>query len=115
MGGHATIHGASDSETRTGGGIKWVPVKVSGEGAAHVYGLAQNLVVQAAGTYNTTNVLGFICTAPGTGDWTIDPVGGASVGGIDAATFTAGQIYPVHAESITVGTGGEAVLFIPAV
>ena len=82
-------------------------------GAAHVYGFARNIVVQAAGAYSATEVLGFICTAPGDADWTIDPVGGASVGGIDAATFTAGQIYPIHADAITVGTNGEAVLFIP--
>ena len=82
-------------------------------GGAHVYGLARNLVVQAAGTYNTTEVFGFICTTPGSGDWTIDPISGSSVGGIAPTTFTAGQVYPIHAESITVGTGGEAVLFIP--
>jgi len=83
------------------------------DGARVVYGLARNLVVQAAGIYNTTEVLGFICTAPGSGDWSITPVGGSAVTGIDPATFTAGQVYPIHATSITVGTAGEAVLFIP--
>ena len=90
-----------------------VPQAGTSDGSTKVYGLARNLKVQAAGTYNTTEVLGFICTAPGSGDWTIDPIGGSSVGSIDPATFTAGQIYPIHAESITVGTAGEAVLFIP--
>jgi len=32
MGGHATIHGKSLTETRTGGGIKWAPVTITEEG-----------------------------------------------------------------------------------
>jgi len=82
-------------------------------GIKRVYGLARNIKVQAAGTYNTTDVIGFICTAPGSGDWSITPVDGTAVTGIDPATFSAGQVYPIHATSITVGTAGEAVLFIP--
>jgi hypothetical protein len=78
-----------------------------------VYDMARALKVQAAGTYNTTEVLGFVCTAPGSGDWTIVPIGGPSTSGIDPATFTAGQVYMIHASSITVGTAGEALLFIP--
>ena len=98
--------------TSTVGEERNIPVQGTNS-ALHVYGLARNWVVQAAGTYNTTEILGFICTTPGSGDWTADPIGGASVGSIDPATFTAGGVYPMHAESITVGTGGEALLFIP--
>lgn len=76
--------------------------------------LATNLVVQAAGTYNTTEIYGFICSIPGSGDWTIDPMNGGSVSGIDPATFAAGQTYWIHATSITVGTTGEALLIIPS-
>jgi len=82
-------------------------------GAAHVYGLARNCVVQGAGTYNATEVLGFVCSVASSADWSITPKDGTAVTTIDKGTFAAGQTYPIHATSITVGTGGEALLFIP--
>ena len=79
-----------------------------------INGMAKNIVVAAAGAYSATEVLGFICTTPGSGDWSITPIEGTAVTGIDPATFSAGGVYPIHASSVTVGTGGEAVLFIPS-
>jgi len=82
-------------------------------GSLPVYGLARNIVVLgASATYNTGDIYGFICSAPGSSTWTIDPVDGASVGSIPQAAFTAGQIYAIHATSITTPAGGGALLFI---
>jgi len=84
------------------------------DGAAHVYGLGRNMVRQTAGTYNSTQVLGFLVEAqPSADDTAITSVDGAAVTAIDAATFIEGTVYPIHASSVTVGTGGEFLLFLP--
>lgn len=89
------------------------PIIITDENG-HSYAMAINMVVQAAGTYSDTDILGFVCSIAATGDWSITPKGGTAVTGIDPGSFSAGGVYPIHATSITVGTGGEALLFIPA-
>ncbi len=112
----AVIEGDTCKETDTSNefeydGNSWE--QISTDGSDHVYGLGRNIIVQAAGTYNSTEVLGFICSIASTADWSITPIGGAAVTTIDKGTFSAGGVYPLHCSSITVGTAGEAVLIIP--
>lgn len=85
----------------------------STNGAAHVYSLgrkAANLV--AAGTYNTTDVLGFLVTASGTASWTLTFKDGG-VMTVPQTALLVGQVYPFHLSAITSGAAGTAVLIIP--
>ena len=91
-------------------GDSWVLRSIAGAGV--VYGLARNAVSQGAGTYNSTEIMGYRVVVAGTGDWTINGVAGGAVT-IAAAGMVVGQVYPEHLDSITVGTGGTAVLYIP--
>lgn len=83
--------------------------------SAHVYGLGSNFVRVAATSYSTTEILGIWVEAqPTADDSAITPVGGgAAVTAIDAAAFVEGAFLPLHASSVTVGTGGEFILIIP--
>lgn len=83
--------------------------------AVVIDGLATNMVRQVAGVYNATKVLGFLVEAAPTADDTaITPVNGVATTAINKEAFTEGQVYPIAASAITVGTGGEFLLFIPA-
>jgi hypothetical protein len=89
---------------------------VSISGAALVYGLARNAIkrVPADGAYTATETFGLIVSkAPTSDDTAITPVAGSAITSIKAATFAVGQTVPIHASSVTVGTGGEFLLFIP--
>jgi len=95
-------------------GSVWNTIRIGGAGL--VYGLARNMVkrVPADGAYTATETFGMIISkAPTLDDTAITPVGGSAVTAIKAATFTVGQCVPLHASSVTVGTGGEFLLFIP--
>ena len=81
--------------------------------AAHVTGLASKAVVQGAGTYNSTEILGYRVLVTGSADWSITTKNGAAVT-IPVAAMVLGQVYPEHLTSITVGTGGSALLYIPS-
>jgi hypothetical protein len=85
----------------------------STNGAAHIFGLASKGVSQTAGTYNTTEVLGYRVVVAGTGDWTAILKNGGTIT-IPAAAMILGEVYPEHLSSITVGTGGTALLYIPS-
>lgn len=80
-------------------------------GAAMVYGLARKAVVQGAGTYSATEIVGYRVLVAGTTDWTIDPIDSA-IAVVPAAAMVVGQVYPEHLTSITVGTGGSALLYL---
>lgn len=83
-------------------------------GTVHVYGLARNMIRKTAGIYNNTEVLGYLVeAAPSADDTAITPVDGSEIAAINKEAFTEGQVYPIHASAITVGTGGEFLLFIP--
>jgi len=95
-------------------GNSWNQETISG--AALVYGLARNAIkrVPADGAYTATETFGLIVSkAPTSDDTALTPVGGSAITSIKAATFTVGQTVPIHASSVTVGTGGEFLLFIP--
>lgn len=94
-------------------GYGWELSKVAGGQA--VYGLASNFVVQGAGTYNSTDIMGYrVLVQPSADNTTLSPKsGGADVTAVPAATFIAGDVYPEHLDSITVGTGGSFLLYIP--
>ncbi len=81
-------------------------------GAASVYGLASNAVKVTATAYSATEILGFHVIAPGSGNWTVTPLNGSAII-LAPGGFTAGQVYPEHLSAITVGTGGEALVYIP--
>lgn len=81
--------------------------------AVNVSSLARNGVLQGAGVYNTTDVLGYRVLAPGTGAWSITLVDGGGPISIPVAAVIAGEIVLEHLSSITVGTGGSAVLYTP--
>lgn len=76
-----------------------------------VSGLAGNFILQGVGTYDGT-VMGYRVVAQGSGNWTLDPVGGSPISVVQTA-FTVGQVYPEQLDSITVPTGGSAILYIP--
>ena len=80
MGGHATIHGASSTETRIGGGIKWVPVEVS-YGAAHISNLP-------GGTTRIREEIGLDGTAK-TFDWSATPIKAVSIRVVNDTAGTA--------------------------
>jgi len=92
-------------------GTAWV--NISTNGAKHVSGLSTNAVIQGAGTYNTTEVLGYRVLVQGSANWAETPVDGTSQA-IPFAAQIVGNINPEHLSSITVGTGGSALLYIPA-
>lgn len=95
------------------GGAGWQKQQSTG-GAAHVYGLARNMVRQGAGTYNSSDVLGFwVEVVPTADDTDITPIdAGAAIEDIDKGSFVIGQFYPIHASAITVGTTGQFLLLI---
>ena len=82
-------------------------------GAASVTGLATNAVVQGAGTYNATQILGYRVLVQGSANWSETPING-SAQTIPFAAQIIGAINPEHLSSITVGTGGSALLYIPS-
>ena len=84
------------------------------EGGQQIYGLARKIVSQSAGTYNTTEILGYRVITAGSGNWSLTSVDGAAVTGIVPTGFVVGEVYPEHLSSITVGTGGVALLYIPS-
>ena len=80
-------------------------------------GLAKNgALVLAGATYNASTIKGFMIIADGSADWSLTFYGtDGTDGGTVAFTPPAGsegQIIPVQLTSITVGTAGEAVVFI---
>lgn len=78
--------------------------------AGHIYGLARKASdLAAATTYNSTEVVGFYVDVAGSTAWTAVFIDGGTV----AFTPTAGEHYPWHLSSITSGTGGTGVLFLP--
>jgi len=87
----------------------WVDVN----GAAVVSGLSRNQIVQGAGTYNATEVLGYEVLVQGSSNWAQTPVDGTAQT-IPFASRVVGNIHPVHLSAITVGTGGSALLYIPS-
>jgi len=88
-------------------------VAVDANGAALVSGLATNAVVQGAGTYNATEILGYRVLVQGSGNWAETPING-SAQTIPFAAQIVGNINPEHLSSITVGTAGSALLYIPS-
>jgi len=81
--------------------------------SAHVIGLATNGVLQSAGTYNSTSVLGYRVLVQGSVNWSITLKNGSSLT-IPFAAMIVGDILPENLVSITVGTGGQALLYIPS-
>ena len=83
-------------------------------GAAHFYALARKPVKQAAGTYSATEILGYrVLTAPTADDSALTGVDGTAQTALPAAGFAAGSTYAEHLSSITVGTGGVFLLYLP--
>jgi hypothetical protein len=81
-----------------------------------VYAMGRNLIkrVPADGAYTTTETVGiWVATAPTSDDTAITPVDGSALTSMTKGLFAAGQIYPIHASSVTVGTGGVFYLLIP--
>ncbi len=85
----------------------------STDGAANVSGLASNGVLQSVGTYSATDVLGYKVLAQGSADWSITLKDGSALT-IPFASMIVGDILPEHLVSITVGTAGQALLYIPS-
>ncbi len=81
--------------------------------AAKIYSMARKMVVQSAGTYSATEVLGYRVLIQGTGDWQIQGVDDASPVTVPFAAMLEGVQYAEHLKSITVGTGGSVILYIP--
>jgi len=103
----ATLTASIDSTTK-------LPVPdESTNGAKHVIGLATNGVLQAAGTYTATDVLGYKVLVQGSADWSITLKDGSALT-IPFGSMTVGDIFPEHLVSITVGTAGQALLYIPS-
>lgn len=75
-------------------------------------GLAPNGVIQGAGTYSATAVNGYRVLVAGSANWSLTFSGGG-VASVPAAAMTVGDVYPEALTSITVGTGGSALLYIP--
>lgn len=77
------------------------------------YGLARNIVAVAAGeTYNATEIRGYRVLTPGSGNWSMTSVEGSAITGIVPTGFVAGAVYAEHLSSLTVGTGGAALVYI---
>lgn len=79
---------------------------------AHIYGLSSNAVKVTAAAYSATDILGFRVIAQGSGNWSLTPKNGSAIT-LAPGGFTPGQVYPEHLSAITVGTGGEALVYIP--
>ena len=85
-------------------------------GAANVSALIRNWVkrVPGDGAYTATEVLGIIVgTAPTSDDTAITPIGGTAQTSLLATMFPVSDRIPIHASSVTVGTGGVFYLVIP--
>lgn len=107
MSGNGVLIQGDDSTT----GEKVSP-KITND-ALHVSSLARNGVLQGAGVYNNTEILGYRVLAPGTGAWSITLIDGAPIA-IPVTAVIAGEIVLEHLSSITVGTGGSAILYTPS-
>ena len=89
------------------------------DGAAHVYGLATNMVRVSSGTYNATDILGYRLLVKGTGTLTLSPKSGGTDIVITAAELTAMGVnafmpMPEHLDSITLGNADmEVLVYIP--
>jgi len=84
-------------------------------GSAHFYALARKPVKQAAGTYSATEILGYrVLTAPTADNSALTGVDGVAQTALPAAGFAAGSTYSEHLSSITVGTGGVFLLYLPS-
>lgn len=77
-------------------------------------GLAtKTILLSAAGTYDATEVLGFMVLTQGSAAWTLTFVEDTTTRSIPQAALTVGEIYPFHLSAITSGTDGTALLFLP--
>ena len=81
------------------------------DGAQAIYALARSPVILSAGVYNANEVKGLMILVPGSADWSITGVDGAAQT-IPVAAITAGHEWGVHLSTITVGTGGQALVYI---
>ena len=82
-------------------------------GAAHVYGLARKVTTgpETAGTYNSTEILGFNVLNAGSADsWVLSYVDGG-VSTIGFGDMREGY-FPAHLASIVIPTDGVAEVFI---
>ena len=88
-------------------------VQTSFGGAVGVSGLGTSQIQVTAGTYAVTEILGFeVFNVGSAGNWSWTALNGG-VATIGFGDMTVG-IRPVHASTITVPTGGIAVLWIPS-
>jgi len=95
-------------------GSSWIQVGTGG--AAHVYGAIRNWVkrIPGDGAYTATDVLGiWVAAVPTADDTAITPIGGTADTAVVKELFIVGDILPIHATSVTVGTGGIFYLIIP--
>ena len=81
-------------------------------GAAHTYGLAGKFK-RVTGIFNT-EVIGFMVEVePLSDDTDLVNMDGVTTANIKKESFVAGQFYPLHCQSLIVGTGGTFIIFEP--
>ena len=115
MSGNASNHIWVEDSTHERGGY-WVRQQGTTSGAAHsniTNGLAnKTIALAAAGTYNATEVHGFMVLVAASDAWTLTFTEDGTTRSIPAAALALGQIYPFKLSEITAGTSGEALLFL---
>jgi hypothetical protein len=113
---NVVLHGESTTEVITQADGNTHPavkrIKVV-DGAVSIHGLSVNQLVQGAGTYSSTEILGYRVLVQGSGNWAQTPVNGTAQT-IPFAAQVVGNVNPEHLSAITVGTAGSALLYIPA-
>jgi len=85
-------------------------------GAAHSYGLGPSFQRQSAGTYNTTDIFGWMLLNSGDGTVIVTPKGNGSAITLSNAELALmeGSIHYDHASQIQVtGTTTEIQIYIP--
>lgn len=70
--------------------------------------------VPGDGAYTTTETLAiWVAAQPSADDTAFTPYNGSALTSIAKESFTEGQVYYVHAKSVTVGTDGIFYLAVP--
>lgn len=90
--------------------------KSDSSGAALVSGAAGSAVRVSATTYNSTDVIGVVVLASGSGSLTLSPKSGDTdivIANAELANFVGQEIPVPRLDSVTGGTGVEVMVLIP--
>lgn len=113
MGGNVTLHAADDTNTRTGGGIKWIPVTAAPDGSLNVNNTFKPSAYSANKSATTTVAGQSEALATGTGMLRVRNLDATNYGLVAFGTSAANAETNV-ASGVAIELGQVEILGVPA-